>query len=200
MRRSRFDDPGPPLSLAHAMARFIGDVRRGARRRASPLPAEIPDDPASAPPPEGRGYYFDASMVGTCALPAAALLAEPIRNPIVAAHRRELERSQPKSFAAGMDMILADVLDSARARPARSTAPHARAGDPGRVPARPRPGEPGTDWIAGTQAQRAAVLAAQTAVLLASYLRMLGHEARSHTATCSDVDLNRLAVAAGLAA
>ena len=43
------------------------------------------------------------------------------------------------------------------------------------------------------------MLAAQTAVLLSTYLRMLGYEARAHTATCSDVDLNRLAVAAGLA-
>ena len=47
---------------------------------------------------------------------------------------------------------------------------------------------------------RAATPAAQTAVLLATYLRMLGDSARSHTATCSDVDLPRLAVASGLAA
>ena len=63
----------------------------------------------------------------------------------------------------------------------------------------PRPDEPGCDWLHGTQAQRAALLAAQTAVLLSTYLRLLGHEARAHTATCSDVDLNALAVAAGLA-
>jgi hypothetical protein len=38
----------------------------------------------------------------------AALLQEPIRNPMLGAPDEELERSQPKSFAAGMDMILAD--------------------------------------------------------------------------------------------
>jgi len=43
------------------------------------------------------------------------------------------------------------------------------------------------------------MLTAQTAVLLATYLRMLGYEARAHTASSSDVDLGRLAVAAGLA-
>jgi hypothetical protein len=66
-------------------------------------------------------------------------------------------------------------------------------------PRDPRPDEPGSDWIHGIQHERAAVLAAQTAVLLASYLRLLGFAARSHTATCSEVCLNRLAVAAGLA-
>ena len=42
------------------------------------------------------------------------------------------------------------------------------------------------------------MLAAQTAVLLSTYLRMLGHAGRAHSATCSDVDLGRLARACGL--
>ncbi len=108
-------------------------------------------------------------------------------------------QSEPKSFAAGIDMIYADVLDAAR----KAHGPidhHTHAlvvlieytRDP-------RPGEPGCDWFIGTQPQRAAVLAAKTAVLLSSYIRLLGYEARAHTVTCSDVDLNVLAVAAGLA-
>jgi reductive dehalogenase len=199
MRALSFDDPNP-ASLAHAMKRFIGmfDVVRDGG--VGP-PAEIPDDPlARANHLKGAATYFDATMVGVCALPHAARLATPIRNPMVEAIAAELERSEPKSFAAGMDMILADVKDSARKKLEPIDAhTHALvflveyARDP-------RPGEPGTEWLAGTQAQRAAVLAAQTAVLLATYLRMLGHEARAHSATCSDVDLGRLAVAAGLAA
>ena len=104
----------------------------------------------------------------------------------------ELEASQPKSFAAGMDMILADVLDSARAV-------HGTIERHGHAivflveyPRDPGADEPGCDWIRGTQAQRAATLAAQTAVLISTYLRMLGFEARAHTATCSDLDLGRL--------
>jgi hypothetical protein len=50
-------------------------------------------------------------------------------------------------------------------------------------PRDPRADEPGSDWIHGIQHERGAVLAAQTAVLLASYLRLLGHAARSHTAS-----------------
>ncbi|MEZ5728679.1 MAG: hypothetical protein R3E48_12160 [Burkholderiaceae bacterium] len=193
-----FDDPDP-ASLVHAIRPYLGmfDVVRDG---VIGPPGEIPDDRTERSNHlKSAGYYFDASMVGVCRLPDAARLDEPIRNPIVADIAAELARSQPKSFAAGMDMILADVIDSAR----KSLEPidhhtHAivflveYARDP-------RPDEPGTEWIRGCQAHRAAVLAAQSAVLIGSYLRMLGYEARSHTATCSDVDLGRLAVAAGLA-
>jgi reductive dehalogenase len=199
MRVLSFDD-ADPLSLSHAMARYIGmfDLVRDGPLQAAP--AEIPDDPDErARHLKAAATYFDVSMVGLCKLPAAARLQEPLRNPMVAALGEELERSQPKSFAAGMDMILADVLASARQQ-------HGPIGHHTHAivllvqyPRDPQPGEPGCDWIVGTQAQRAAVLAAQTAVLLSTYLRLLGHEARAHSATCSDVDLNRLAVAAGLA-
>ena len=43
------------------------------------------------------------------------------------------------------------------------------------------------------------MLGANTAIVLSSYIRALGYEARAHTVTSSDVDLNKLAVAAGLA-
>jgi ferredoxin-NADP reductase/ferredoxin len=193
-------NPPDPLSLAHAMrpyAAMIDVVRDGA---VNPKPAEIPDDPLKrAQHFKAAGTYFDASMMGVCALPPAALLTEPLRNADVARMAEDLQHSQPKSFAAGMDMILADVMDSARK--AHGFIEHHTHALVVLIefPRDPRPDEPGCDWIVGTQAQRAAVLSAQTAVLLASYLRLLGFEARSHTASCSDVDLNRLAVAAGLA-
>ncbi len=61
------------------------------------------------------------------------------------------------------------------------------------------PDEPGIEWITDAYAHRAGLLAAETAVVLANYLRVLGHDARAHSVTSSDVDLNKLAVAAGLA-
>jgi len=188
-----------PLSLSHAMARYMAmfDLVRDGPVQAAP--AEIPQDPAERSRHlKAAASYFDVPMAGVCALPREALLPVPIRNPAVAALGQELERSQPKSFAAGMDMILADVLDSARQQ-------HEPIAHHGHaivllVPYTrdPRPGEPGCDWLHGTQSQRAALLAAQTAVLLSTYLRLLGHEARAHSASCSDVDLNALAVAGGL--
>ena len=199
MRALSFDDPNTE-SLSHAMARYIGMLDLVRDGPVTAAPAEIPDDlDERAKHLKAAATYFDVSMVGLCQLPPSALLAEPIRNPMVGAIGEELERSQPKSFAAGMDMILADVLDSAR----RQHGPidkHTHAIVLlVQYPRDPRPDEPGCEWIVGTQAQRAAVLAAQTAVVLSTYIRLLGFEARAHSATCSDVDLNQLAVAGGLA-
>ena len=66
-------------------------------------------------------------------------------------------------------------------------------------PRDPRPANPAATGSSARRRSAPRVLAAQTAVLLSTYLRLLGHEARAHSATCSDVDLNQLAVAGGLA-
>ena len=194
-----FEDASRPESLMHAMARFVGmfDVIRDGSEAKEP--GEIPSDPDErANHFKAAAYYFDASMVGICQIPPSALLAQPLRNPMVKILAEELERSQPKSFAAGIDMIMADVLDSARTTHApidhHTHAIVLLVEDP----RDPRADEAGAEWIVNTQAQRAATLSAQTAVLLSTYLRMLGHPARAHTATCSDVHLGKLAVAAGL--
>jgi len=192
--------PDDPRSLAHAMARFMAmfdTVRDGAVTHG---PAEIPRDPVERSDHlKAAGYYFDAAMMGVARIGPGHWLEAPFRNPGIEGIRAELEQGQPKSFAAGIDAIYADVLDAARAAPAPAhhhthavvvMVDHARD---------PDPDEPGTDWIADTQAERAALLAANTAVVLASYLRMLGHEARAHSATTSDIDLPRLAASSGLA-
>lgn len=199
MQALRFDD-ADPASLVHAMARFMAMFDLVRDGTVNPQRGEVPDHPvARADHLKAAAHYFDASLAATCALPPTALLAQPIRNPRVAALGDELARSQPASFAAGMDMILADVLESARTLHG-SIAHHTHALVIAvEFPRDPRPGEPGTDWLAGSQAHRAALLAAQTAVLLSTYLRLLGFEARAHSASCSDVDLGRLAVASGLA-
>jgi reductive dehalogenase len=199
MQALSFDDPNPE-SLAHAMARYIGMFDLVRDGTVNPKPGEVPQDPQErANHLKAAGYYFDATMMAVGRLPAAAVLTEPVRNPMVQAIGEELAQSQPRSFAAGMDMILADVMESART----VHGPIDQHTDVLLIlvecPRDPKPGEPGCDWIAGTQAQRAAVLSAQTAVLLSTYLRLLGHAARAHSATCSDVDLGRLAVACGLA-
>ncbi|MEO6623445.1 MAG: 4Fe-4S double cluster binding domain-containing protein [Burkholderiaceae bacterium] len=198
MQALSFDDPNPE-SLNHAMARYMGMFDLVRDGTVNPIAGEVPDDPNERSAHlKSAGYYFDASMMAVGKLPASCLLAAPIRNTMVAAIGTELAQSQPKSFAAGMDMILADVMESAHTV-------HGPVGEHSdavlilvEYPRDPRPGEPGCDWIAGTQAQRAALLAAQTAVLLSTYLRMLGHAARAHSATCSDVDLGKLALACGL--
>ena len=189
-----------PLSIVHAMARFAAMfdlVRDGPH---NPLVAEIADDPAERTRHlKAAGTYFDASMMGVCVIHGAARLKTPIRNPDVTALGEELATSQPKSFAAGLDMIVADVIDAARTVHGPIDGHTHALVVLVEFPRDPRPDEPGCDWLHGAQAHRAALLASQTAVLLSSYLRLLGYPARAHSASCSDVDLGCLAVAAGLA-
>lgn len=195
-----FSDPSRPQSLAHAMARFMAmfDVVRDGL--CSGAESEIPADPKTRTEHlKAASHYFDAEMVGVCALQPNMMLHAPHRNPMVQELAEELERSEVKSLAAGIDAIVADVKESA-AKPLAPIDDHTHA----LVflvafPRDPRADEPGGDWLMGVQTHRAALLSAQTAVLIGTYLRMLGFPARSHTATCSEVDLRRLAVAAGLA-
>jgi ferredoxin len=63
----------------------------------------------------------------------------------------------------------------------------------------PKPGEPGADWIRGTNALRTDVRCAEVAVVLAGYLRVLGWQARGHVAGASLVSIERLAQRAGVA-
>jgi len=125
------------------------------------------------------------------------VLETPHQNADVARLSEDLRRRQTKTLASGIDTIMADLRDTV------NTPPGSIAGHTHAIvylyenPRDPQVGEAGTDWIAGAQAHRAGLLAAETAVVIANYLRLLGHEARGHTVSSADVDLNKLAVAAG---
>ncbi|PON14734.1 hypothetical protein C2W62_27525 [Candidatus Entotheonella serta] len=61
------------------------------------------------------------------------------------------------------------------------------------------PYEPGGAWIRGTQQVRADLRAREIAVITAGYIRHLGYDAVAHSATATDLDLNRVALQCGLA-
>ncbi|MEM9317396.1 MAG: 2Fe-2S iron-sulfur cluster-binding protein [Pseudomonadota bacterium] len=145
------------------------------------------------------GYFADASMVGTCLLPAEAVLDAPYQNPDIARLAEDLKTRQTKTLASGIDMIMADLKESMEAPPSTIDGHSHAIVFLYEHPRAPEPGEVGTAWIADAMAHRSCLLAAETAVVIANYLRLLGHDARAHTASSSDVDLGRLAVAAGLA-
>ena len=65
-------------------------------------------------------------------------------------------------------------------------------------PRDPEPEERGCSWLHDAQIQRASLRAAETACVLANYVRSLGWDARAHSASASDLHLGRIAVAAGL--
>ena len=195
-----FRRTGVPESLVNAMGEYqamMDAIRDGLVNRAK---AGCPDDPvARAEHLKAFGYFSDAAMVGTCVMPEGVLLEHPVLNPDIGRLAQDLRTRQTKTLASGIDVIMADLKESMEAPPATIVG-HTHAlvflYD---YPRDPRPGEPGTDWIADAQAHRACLRASETAVVLANYIRLLGFDAKAHTATSSDVDLNRLTVAAGLA-
>ena len=58
--------------------------------------------------------------------------------------------------------------------------------------------ERGGDWLKDAHAHRASLLASETTSVLANYIRLLEFDAKSHSCSASDVNLNVLAIAAGL--
>ena len=193
--RATTDDP----TLISAMAPFMAilDAIRGGEPAASQ--AEIPADPAErANHLKAAAYYFDASQAAIGEIPAEARLTSPRRNPELAELAQSLDEFQPKTFASGIDVVIADVRDSARAeQPPIDTHDFALV-ILAEHPREPADDEPGSDWLLGTTQHRSALRAAETAVVLANYLRIMGFSARAHTATSSDLDLTKMAMQAGL--
>ncbi len=60
------------------------------------------------------------------------------------------------------------------------------------------PTRPGDDWIDGTRQINADLRAAELATITAAYIRNLGHDAVAHTTSATDLDLQRVALSAGL--
>ena len=63
----------------------------------------------------------------------------------------------------------------------------------------PHPGGPGEAWIAGSNVARTDLRVTELAVVLSGYLRAMGFNARGHAAGATLVDIERLAVRAGVA-
>ncbi|MDE4176752.1 reductive dehalogenase domain-containing protein [Phaeobacter sp. PT47_59] len=195
-----FRRPHLPSSIVNAMGEYqamMDAIRDGLVNKAR---AECPEDPQDrAEHLKAFGYFSDAAMVGIGPVPNAARLEQPYRNPDIDRLAQDLKTRQTKTLASGIDMIMADLRDAMEA-PASGIGGHSRAiVFLYEMPRDPHPGEEGCDWIEDAEHHRACLRASETAVVLANYIRLLGWDAKAHTGTSSDVDLNRLAVAAGLA-
>ncbi|WP_299734414.1 reductive dehalogenase [uncultured Roseobacter sp.] len=200
MQPVHFDNAAVPQSLVNAMGEYqamLDAIRDGLINKEIAGCPEDPDERARHI--KSFGYFQDAPMVGVGRFDPSQLLATPIRNPEIDRLAEELRTKQTKTLAAGIDTIMADLKDSMTAPPRTLDAHthtvvflynHNR---------EPTPDEPGFDWIAEAHPQRASLLGAETAIIIAGYLRVLGYDAKAHTTTSSEVDLNKLAVGAGLA-
>ncbi len=195
-----FHRPEDPASIVNAMTDFqamMDAIRDGMVNRTR---ATCPDDPLErARHLKAFGYFSDAGQVGVGPVADAARLTTPYRNPDIDRLAHDLKTRQTKTLASGIDMIMADLKDAMEATPSTIEAHEHAVVFVYEMPREPWPGEPGTAWLKDAGAHAAALRATETAVVLANYIRLLGWDAKAHTATSSDVDLNQLAVAAGLA-
>jgi len=201
MQPVSFRRPEDPKSIVNAMQEYqamLDATRDGMVKKEI---AEIPDELVDlANHLKSFGYYCDASMVGTCAIDPAVWMGETLVNPDVDRLADKLRVMQPKSLAAGIDVIMAGLRES-MALPPADCRHHSHA-----VvflydhPRAPRVDEVGADWIKDALPQRTCLRASETAVTLASYIRTLGYEARAHSMAASDVNLGALAASAGLVA
>jgi len=195
-----FDNSEQPHSIINAMREhqaMLDAIRDGLINKAR---AECPSDPQErANHLKGFAYFADTTVAGCCELPTESLLTNPVHNPDIDRLANDLKTRQTKTLASGIDMIMADLKESMEAPPTTIDA-HTHAlvllyENPRELFA----DEPGIEWIKGAYSHRAGLLAAETAVVIANYLRVLGFDSRAHTVSSTDVDLNQLAVASGLA-
>ncbi len=199
MEAVSFRDNDNAESLVNAMCRYqamLDAIRDGmVKKQRGDLPADLQQRSDHL---KAFAYYHDASQAGICRLCPEMHLSPPIRNPGTEQLAEQLRTRQTTTLASGIDVVMAELQET-MAAPATAIDHHTHA----LVllyayPRDPAAGEVGCGWIQDSQAQRACLLAAETVAVLSNYIRLLGYEARGHTGSCSDVDLNKLAVAAGL--
>lgn len=199
MQQLSFHNDKSPTSIINAMRRYeamLDAIRDGLVKKER---ASIPDDlQERSNHLKSFGYFQDAAQAGACVLTPEMFLPEPFINPDIDDLAEEIRTKQTKTLAAGIDVVMAELRESMDA-PSSGCDHHTHA-----IiylyeyPRDPDMGEVGCDWLHNSQAQRASLLAGETVAILANYIRILGYEARGHTGSTSDVDLNKLTVAAGL--
>jgi len=195
------EDPANPQSLANAMRAYFDIMDRMRIGPKAPDQAPIPDDLRERSQHlKAACYYLDASMAGLCRVKPSMLLENPIVN-------ESLEDAMEMEYGAGpSDNPLAhSSVREGREAWARKVQEGNRALEHGYAlvivfayTREPNADEPGGKWLVGTQAQRAAIRAAEIGAVMANYLRFLGFEARLHTATASEIDFDCAVLAAGL--
>lgn len=195
----RFEQSDAAQTLVSAMGEYqamLDAIRDGLiNKEVSNCPVD-PDERARHV--KSFGYFQDAPMVGIGRFDASQLLENPIRNPEIDRLAESLKTKQTKTLAAGIDTIMADLKDSMTAPPRNLDAHTHTVVFLYNFNRDPKPDEPGSAWIKGGNPYRASLLGAETAVIIAGYLRVLGYDAKAHTSSSSEVDLNKLAVGAGL--
>ena len=131
---------------------------------------------------KASAYFLDATLAGVCALQASDWLS----NEAKASDKRAINGQASDGQASDGQVVVSR----------EDTHAIVFAIEFGREP---KLGEPGDQWIRGTNVARSNARSAEVAVVLAGYLRALGYAARGHVAGCTAVAIEQLAQRAGVA-
>lgn len=198
----QIENPASPHSLVNGMRDYFNVLDRMRVGDIAPNKAPIPDDLTErANHLKAACYYLDASMAGACRINDAAILDQPIVN-------TTLNEAMSQQYSAGSaDNPMAEI--SVREGKAAWERSQQETDEPFEhthaltiifeYPRDPEPDEPGYEWIVGSQAQRAALRAAEVGGVMVNYLRFLGYDSRLHTATSSDLNTSQILLDSGLA-
>lgn len=189
-------------SLVNAMSPYLNIMDRMRLGDAAPQQAPLPDSrKARSKHLKAACYYLDASMVGVCPISDGLWLKQPRVNTSLAA-----ESAQAYGVGAADNPMAAASVAEGQAAWGRSEAETVRPVNHRfalviacAFPREPGNDEPGCDWLQNSQAERAALRAGEVGAVMVNYLRMLGFEARLHTVTAAELNINGALVAAGLA-
>ncbi len=189
-----------PLSIRHAIDDYIALLDTNRDGAVAPGKSEIPEDlQERSNNLKAFGHFLDATFVGICKIEEALKLDQPFSHPRLTEFFAEAKENMAKPLMGDIAMSFMRVAMAAQAHQ-KSVEGHTHlivyAFE---FPRDVRDNEPGIDWIKDLQIYRASLRAAEVAIGGANYIRGLGYEARAHSATSSDFDLYRAAVAAGIA-
>ena len=192
----RDDKPGSIVNAMREYQAMMDAIRDGG---VNSVLSDIPANPGErADHLKAFGYFNDASMIGICELPSAAVLETPVQNPDIDRLSHDLRTRQTKTLASGIDVIMAGLKESMSAPPVSIDGHTHAIAFLYENPRAPKSDEPGTDWIEDALDHRGCLRATETACVLANYIRLLGYPAKSHSPACTDIDLGHVAAAAGV--
>ncbi|MEP1230742.1 MAG: NAD-binding oxidoreductase, partial [Litorimonas sp.] len=193
-----FEDTANPDSLINGMrlyAKYMDAARNGPTSDQKP---EIPDSLAErAHQAKSLCYFMDAFDVGCASLTPDLFLKAPYINSDLAGFHSELEDfpTDRPGFHQHIAHGLHNGIEDNNSPITHHTHTVAIIYDHARELT---PDEAAYKWLYDTGRHRGSIRASETAIVLANYLRALGFDARAHTESTTDVDLNKVAVASGI--
>lgn len=189
-----------PKSIRHAINDYISLLDTNRDGGVAPGKSEIPDDlQERSNNLKAFGHFMDATFVGITKTSDALRLKEPFSHPALGDIFQNAKEQSAKPLTGDIAMSYMRVAMAKMAHQKPVNGHSHLIVYAFEFPRDPAGNEPGTQWINDLQIYRASLRAAEISVAGANYIRALGYEARAHSATSSEIDLQRAAVAAGLA-